>query len=110
MGWPYPLGYRDFEEGNDNGYIIIYFIRFHQVRAKLKDCCTRLIQDIPNIRIGIIAHGDYCDAESTYVIRMLDLTSDTQVLVDFAVNVPRTGGGDCEEVDNLVTLSYLLAY
>lgn len=68
------------------------------MRTKLKDCCTRLTQDIPNIRIGVIAHGDYCDEQSSYVIKMLDLTSDTQALVDFVTTVPSTGGGDVEEV------------
>ena len=69
-----------------------------QVRSKLRECCTRLIQDIPNIRIGVIAHGDYCDAKSSYVIRMVDLTSDVQALLDFVDNVPKTSGGDCPEV------------
>lgn len=63
-----------------------------QVQTKLKDCCTRLIQDIPNIRIGILAHGDYCDAESTYVIRILDLTSDIHAILDFVTETPRSGG------------------
>lgn len=69
-----------------------------QVRQKLRECCTRLIQDIPNIRIGLVAHGDYCDAKSSYVLRMIDLTSDVQALVDFASSVPSTGGGDAPEV------------
>ncbi|XP_076444099.1 uncharacterized protein LOC143282368 [Babylonia areolata] len=67
------------------------------VRTKLRECCTRLIQDIPNIRIGIIAHGDYCDESNPYVISCLDLTSDVQALVDFVRDVPKTSGGDCPE-------------
>ncbi|KAL8586202.1 hypothetical protein ACOMHN_021469 [Nucella lapillus] len=65
-----------------------------QVRSKLKECCTRLIQDIRNIRIGIMAHGDYCDED---VIRSVDLTSDVQALLDFVTNAPKTGGGDSPE-------------
>ncbi|KAK7116338.1 uncharacterized protein [Littorina saxatilis] len=68
-----------------------------EVRTKLRECCTRLIQDISNIRIGIIAHGDYCDAQNTYVVRSLDLTSDVQAIADFVDNVPKTGGGDSPE-------------
>ncbi|MDF5714604.1 MAG: hypothetical protein PUP93_12125 [Rhizonema sp. NSF051] len=32
-----------------------------QVRRKIKETVTRLINEITLIRIGIIAHGDYCD-------------------------------------------------
>ena len=49
------------------------------------------------MRIGIIAHGDYCDY-SKYVLRYVDLTSDVQSLVDFADGVPSTHGGDAPEV------------
>ncbi len=45
----------------------------------------------------MIAHGDYCDY-SNYVVRIQDLTSDVEQLVDFAGNVPSTGGGDMPEV------------
>ncbi|XP_025078119.1 uncharacterized protein LOC112554533 isoform X2 [Pomacea canaliculata] len=67
-----------------------------EVRSKLRECCTRLIQDIPRIRIGVIAHGDYCD-QSTYVIKSIDLTSDTQALVNFVMGAPSTSGGDTPE-------------
>jgi hypothetical protein len=30
------------------------------VRKKVSETVWRLMKDIPNIRIGIIAHGDYC--------------------------------------------------
>ncbi|KAK3799306.1 hypothetical protein RRG08_048813 [Elysia crispata] len=73
-----------------------------EVRQKLRQCCTRLLQDIPNIRISIIAQGDYCDSESQYAVRILDLTSDVQSLVDFANNVPATSGGDSPECYELV--------
>lgn len=52
-----------------------------------------------------MAHGDYCDY-STYVTRYTDLTTDVDTLVDFADNVPSTGGGDAPEVcmEHFVTL------
>ncbi|XP_052101650.1 uncharacterized protein LOC127735506 [Mytilus californianus] len=66
------------------------------VRTKLKETCQRLVRDIPNIKIGIMAHGDYCDYNN-YVIKIQDLTSDVQQLVDFASSTPSTGGGDSPE-------------
>ncbi|CAL1545049.1 unnamed protein product [Lymnaea stagnalis] len=72
------------------------------IREKLRMCCTRLLQDIPNIRISIIAHGDYCDSESLYAIRHVDLTSEVQTLVHFAMDVPATSGGDSPECYELV--------
>ena len=38
-----------------------------QVRRKIETTVTRLMNEIPGMRIGIIAHGDYCDAGSTYL-------------------------------------------
>lgn len=67
-----------------------------QVRTNLKDTCTRLLHDIPSIRIGIMAHGDYCD-QATYVVRSIDLTSDVDQLVTFAGETPSTCGGDSPE-------------
>ncbi|VDH99269.1 Hypothetical predicted protein [Mytilus galloprovincialis] len=67
----------------------------------LKETCHRLLRDIPNIRIGIIAHGDFCDNHN-YVIKIQDLTSDVQKLVDFAAGTPATGGGDTPECYELV--------
>ena len=59
---------------------------------------TRLIQEIPHMRIALIAHGDYCDYNSTYVSKVLDFTNDVTSLVNFAKTVEKTGGGDSPEV------------
>ncbi|XP_050403321.1 uncharacterized protein LOC126819361 [Patella vulgata] len=67
------------------------------VRTKLKATCERLLKDIPNIRISLIAHGDYCDQDSSYVIKMVDFTSDVNRLMKFAKDVPGSGGGDTPE-------------
>ena len=67
------------------------------MRQKLRENCERLLRDIPQMRIAIMAHGDYCDYHN-YVERHVDFTSDVDVLVDFAEQVPKTGGGDSPEV------------
>ena len=72
-----------------------------QVRGRVSDMVQRLQADIPGIRIGIFAHGDYCDA-STYVTTYVDLTDDVVKLVDFVKNVRSTGGGDADECYELV--------
>ena len=54
-----------------------------QVRKKIGATVTRLAKEIPGIRIGIIAHGDYCDKGSTYVTKALDLTDDVRSITSF---------------------------
>jgi hypothetical protein len=73
-----------------------------QVRRTLKENVTRLFREIPNIRIGIIAHGDYCDAGSTYVTKHFDLSDDVRAICRFVDTVEATGGGDSEECYELV--------
>ncbi len=62
-----------------------------EVRGKLDQTVTRLLRDIPKIRIGIMSHGDFCD-QSTYVLRSIDLTSNLEELLEYINKVPRTGG------------------
>ncbi|KAL4218460.1 hypothetical protein ACF0H5_023194 [Mactra antiquata] len=66
------------------------------VRENLRRTCRRLLHDVQNIRIGIMAIGDYIDYNN-YVVRYTDLTSDVDTLVDFAKNVSSTTGGDAPE-------------
>jgi hypothetical protein len=73
-----------------------------QVRRKIKNTVTRLLDEIPGIRIGIIAHGDYCDANKTYVTKILDLCGDLDKICHFVQNVEATGGGDAPECYELV--------
>jgi len=73
-----------------------------QVRKNIKNLVKRLFKDIPDIRIGIIAHGDYCDEGRYYVIKTFDLSTDEQAIGDFVQNVERTGGGDAPECYELV--------
>ncbi len=73
-----------------------------QVRRNIKQMVERLMGELPDIHIGIIVHGDYCDEHSTYVTRHLDLTQDTGSITDFVEHTPPTGGGDAPECYELV--------
>jgi hypothetical protein len=86
-----------------------------QVRKKIKSTVTRLMKEIPGMRIGVIAHGDYCDARSTYVTKALDLTDDVDKICRFVERVEPTGGGDAPECYELVlheaqAMSWTAAY
>ncbi|XP_060066491.1 uncharacterized protein LOC132546792 [Ylistrum balloti] len=92
-----------FDTGGKNVEVVFCFdttgsmsCNLEKVRQNIKDTCTRLIRDIPGIRIGIMAHGDYCD-QDVYVIKSIDLTSDVAQLVHFVTNTPSTCGGDSPE-------------
>jgi hypothetical protein len=73
-----------------------------QVRRTLRENIGRLFREIPTIKIGVIAHGDYCDADSSYVTSHLDLTSNLDKLTTFVEKVSRTNGGDSPECYELV--------
>ena len=73
-----------------------------QVRKKIKQTVTRLMDELPLIKIGIIAHGDYCDQGSTYVTKIFNISDDVDAICDFVQNVEPTGGGDAPECYELV--------
>jgi hypothetical protein len=73
-----------------------------QVRREIAATAKRLFNDVPNLRIGLIAHGDYCDERSTYVTKHLQLTSDPEAVSHFVNHVSSTGGGDWPECYELV--------
>jgi hypothetical protein len=68
-----------------------------EVRRKLSGLIERLFGKIAGLRIGVIAHGDYCDERRSYVLKMLDLTSDRSAIVSFVREVGPTDGGDTPE-------------
>lgn len=73
-----------------------------QTRRSINEMVTRLFRDVPGIRIGIIAHGDYCDAGSSYVTKLLDLSNDARAITRFVEGVSSTHGGDSPECYELV--------
>jgi hypothetical protein len=73
-----------------------------EVRRRVSETVTRLFKEVPNLRIGIIAHGDYCDEGRTYVTKHLQLTEDVNAVTHFVNGVGMTGGGDAPECYELV--------
>ncbi len=75
-----------------------------EVRRTVTTTVQELFKAIPRLRVGVIAHGDYCDAppRGKYVIKMLDLTSNQSEVVRFVNAVEPTGGGDAPECYELV--------
>lgn len=65
------------------------------VRDKIKELIAIIAADIPNYRIGIISHGDYCDGQ--HCLLWKDLTNNVEELIKFINDAPNTGGGDSEE-------------
>ena len=73
-----------------------------QVRREVKSTVKRLFAEIPNLRVAITAHGDYCDAGHPYVTKTLDFTDNAEKVCNFVQNVESTGGGDSPECYELV--------
>lgn len=68
-----------------------------EVRRNVEEIVKRLFEEIPGLRVGIIAHGDYCDINSSYLMKMVDLTTDRDKIITFIKDVENTGGGDYPE-------------
>lgn len=71
-----------------------------QVRQNLRNLVESMTQDMPGLKIGLIAHGDYCDGDNC--INVLDLTDDLEKIMNFITNTPNTSGGDAPECYELV--------
>ena len=67
------------------------------VRNALAGMVDHLFATVPGIHIGVIAHGDYCDKDSSYVIKYLPVSRDKAKLLNFVKTVGKTGGGDAPE-------------
>lgn len=66
------------------------------VRQNVNNFVKQLLTDMKDVRISVIAHGDYCD-KNIYITKKLDFTSDINALSYFIKNVERTNGGDYPE-------------
>jgi von Willebrand factor type A domain-containing protein len=74
----------------------------HQVRQEVSGFIDTLFREVDDLRIGLVAHGDYCDAGSYYVTAHHELSSNKESLKGFVRTVGRTGGGDSDECYELV--------
>lgn len=71
-----------------------------QVRNKVSETIKQLFKDIPNLRVGIIAHGDYCDGPRA--VTKFDFSDDPKTICKFVETVQQTNGGDTPECYELV--------
>ena len=68
-----------------------------QVRREVENFIGGMFKEFKELRIGIIAHGDYCDKDNPYTIIYKELSRDAVELSKFVRNVYRTYGGDADE-------------
>ena len=73
-----------------------------QVRQQVESFVEAMFADFSDLRLGIIAHGDYCDKDNPYTIMAVDLTRDEKQLCKFVREVKSTYGGDADECYELV--------
>lgn len=73
-----------------------------QVRAQVEQFVKDMFNEFSDLRLGIIAHGDYCDKDRPYTIRIMDLTRDEDKLCKFVRETEQTCGGDADECYELV--------
>lgn len=76
------------------------------VRKHIVELIPRLFNDNPNLKIKVVAFGDYCDMTSRDVFgkayQETSLTDNQQVLIEFVQNAMATSGGDSDEFYELV--------
>lgn len=71
-----------------------------QVRRQIQSTAKKLFKDIPDLRIGVIVHGDYEDRPTP--IKILDLTDNLTAITDFIRTCPDFGGSWADECYELV--------
>jgi hypothetical protein len=73
-----------------------------EVRHHLKRLLATLSEHIPDVRLGVVLQGDYCDVRSTYVTTFSGFTSDPVELGRWIDSQPNTNGGDTDECYELL--------
>ncbi|KAH3758226.1 Ubiquitinconjugating enzyme subfamily protein [Pelomyxa schiedti] len=66
-----------------------------EVRTQVEETARNLFKMIPQMRISIITHGDFCDDEKA--INILDFTNRVEEVCRFIKDAPCTCGGDLPE-------------
>lgn len=93
--------------------LIIAFDTTGSMSKYLKDVKNHIVNVVrenfdinPDLRIGIVAFGDYCDMKSTTefgkAYQYLPLTTNTNDIINFVNNAKDTSGGDSDEFYELV--------
>lgn len=76
------------------------------VKEHVKELIPKLFKQNPNLRIGIVAFGDYCDMPSKdkfgKAYQVWPLTDDENGLIRFITQAQNTSGGDGDEFYELV--------
>jgi hypothetical protein len=76
------------------------------VRNHVRELVGELFKNTPNLKMKIVAFGDYCDMESKDVFgkayQETQLTDNQNDLIDFVNKAKNTGGGDSDEFYELV--------
>lgn len=72
------------------------------VRTEVEKFVHTMFSEFSNLKLGVIAHGDYCDKDDPYTIRVMDLTRDEDRLCKFVKETDKTYGGDADECYELV--------
>ena len=77
-----------------------------QVKAHVKELVPKLMNANPNLKISIVAFGDYCDMKSATdfdkAYQCLPLTDNQKEIISFITNARDTSGGDGDEFYELV--------
>ncbi|KAK2189482.1 hypothetical protein NP493_105g00030 [Ridgeia piscesae] len=73
-----------------------------ELRGAIDNILQRLIRDTIDLRVAIIAHGDYYDGDDAYVTKCVDFTKDGAKLSHFVRTLDGTSGGDWAECYELV--------
>lgn len=68
-----------------------------EVRRRIDESLSKLFSNIPDLRIAILAHGDYCDFNKPYDVIYTSFSDDKRYLKTFIKETPNTHGGDADE-------------
>ncbi|KAJ8301416.1 hypothetical protein KUTeg_020403 [Tegillarca granosa] len=74
-----------------------------ETRDKIKEIVNKLQTDVPGIKLGFLAHGDYYDLQfDRYLIKWINFGASVDEISDFFEDLGITHGGDPEECYELV--------
>lgn len=67
-----------------------------EVRTRVGEFVGQMFSSMPDLRIGIVSHGDYCDGEEDW-LNFNPFTNNPKVATRRVKDAPRTHGGDAPE-------------